>query len=235
MIKKIWLISDTHCNHKQLRVPEVDLVIHAGDSTNSKGFMNYDQASDFFEWYHNLPIKDKLLIAGNHDYSLYNKVFNLVQYSFKYLEQDIYKYYKNQIYGTPYTPEFSDWYFMLSKEKEEAHAKNIPPCDILITHGPPKFILDSVYRENIFYEHCGDLSLYHRVIKIKPKLHVFGHIHSSHNNKYPENNGVFFNGDTWFVNASCCVDGNMTNIYTHGFICEYDIETKEVLKIYRNK
>ncbi len=239
MIKKLWLISDTHCNHRQLQVPEVNIILHAGDSTNSKGIYNFAEAENFYDWYDSLDVKLKLLVAGNHDYSLFNKTFNLTKYSFKYLEQDLFKYEKNLIYGTPYTPTFNSWYFMLDKEQQEIHAKNIPPCDILITHGPPKFILDSVYKEsqnNIkLYEHCGDIELYHRINKIKPKLHVFGHIHSSNDNAYPENNGVFYNGDTWFVNASCCVDSKMGVIHTHGWICEYDFETKKIIKIYRNE
>ena len=239
MIIKIWLISDTHGNHVQLPIPEVDMVIHSGDSTNSKGMYNFAEAENFFNWYDNLKIKIKLLTAGNHDYSLFNKSFNLEPYSFKYLEQDTFKYQKNLFYGTPYTPSFGNWYFILDEEKSKIHANGIPPCDILITHGPPKFILDSVYRGEQFgvktYEHCGDVNLYHRVSKIEPKLHVFGHIHSSNGNKYPENNGVFFNGYTWFVNASCSVDGDMGNIATFGWICEYDLSEKKVIKIYRHE
>ena len=236
---KILCISDTHKNHSQLHIAEVDMIIHAGDSTNSKGAYNYSEAENFFNWYSSLNIDKKILIAGNHDYSLFQKVFNLEKYDFFYLEQDLYKFNKNLIYGTPYTPEFGEWFFMLNEEKSRIHANNIPPCDILVTHGPSKFILDTVYRGEQhgvkLYEHCGDLNLYHRVNKLKPKLHVFGHIHSSDGNKYPENNGVHFSGDTWFINASCCKDGNMSKIASHGWIVEYDEINKQVIKIYRNE
>lgn len=104
-------------------------------------------------------------------------------------------------------------------------------------HGPPKFILDSVYKftkdDVKYYEHCGDLYLYHRVKKIRPQLHVFGHIHNSQDNRYPANNGVYFDGYTWYINASCVEDGNMGIISSHGWIVE--MEDKQIIKIYRNE
>lgn len=35
----IWHISDTHCRHKELIVPDlekIDLIIHTGDASNNK-------------------------------------------------------------------------------------------------------------------------------------------------------------------------------------------------------
>lgn len=235
-IIKIWLISDTHGNHSQLNIPNVDITIHAGDSTNYKGVANYREAENFYAWYNDLEIKTKILIAGNHDYSLYTKAHDLNLYNgITYLEETHYKFQKNIIYGTPYTPAFNSWYFMTTGEQEIEHVKRIPPCDILITHGPPKFILDSVITITNEYRHVGSINLYQRVNKLKPKLHIFGHIHNSVGNKYPENNGVFFNGNTFFVNASCCSDGNMSKVSSHGWICTYDLINKKVLEIIKNK
>ena len=45
--------------------------------------------------------------------------------------------------------------------------------DILITHIPPLGILDGT---EVLY---GDYSLLKKVFEIKPKLHLFGHIHES--------------------------------------------------------
>ena len=45
--------------------------------------------------------------------------------------------------------------------------------DILITHGPPLGVMDR--------EHCGDeFLLRHVVDRVKPKAHVFGHIHDGY-------------------------------------------------------
>ena len=52
----------------------------------------------------------------------------------------------------------------------------MPDVDILITHSPPKYILDIAKKPDI---HVGCSALYERVIKMKPKFHIFGHIHES--------------------------------------------------------
>lgn len=69
----------------------------------------------------------------------------------------------------------------------------IPPdTDILITHGPPYGFADKTY---------GGLSVgCEELIKvidvIKPKVHVFGHIHEGY--------GIARNDHTVFINASTC-------------------------------
>lgn len=230
-IIKIWNISDSHAKHNELNIPKADMVIHAGDSTHDRITYNFNETMSFFNWFDVINFDKKILIAGNHDGSLQSKEVIPPDY---YIQDEMTKYKKIKIYGTPWTPEYGTWSFMLSKEKEIEWARKIPPCDILVTHGPPKFILDSVFKGNN-YTHCGSLELYHRVNRIKPKLHIFGHVHSSVNNKYPANNGVYFNGNTWFINASCCSDGVGVPLTSHGWIVEMDEETKEIIKIYRNE
>ncbi len=64
--------------------------------------------------------------------------------------------------------------------------------DILITHGPPYGILDKTFDK--LSVGCQDLL--DAVIKIKPKYHIFGHIH--------ESNGHIKLNETEFINASIC-------------------------------
>jgi Icc-related predicted phosphoesterase len=227
---KIWVISDTHCRHHELKIPEADMVIHCGDSTNIQNAeKNLYEGYDFLEWFNAVNFDKKILIAGNHDAYLLSR-HNVDS---NYLEDALCKYKGIRFYGTPYTPKFGNWYFMLREGLEEQWSKSIQPCDVLITHGPPKFILDSAPRGDL-YEHCGSIHLYHRINKIKPKLCVFGHIHNSTNNKYPRNNGVYFDGYTWFINASCCSDGPNVPLTSHGWIVEINNETKEIVRIYKN-
>lgn len=56
-------ISDTHGLHREIKLPmpEGDVLIHAGDLTNT-GEM--DQIEDFAEWIRGLPYKHKIVIAG---------------------------------------------------------------------------------------------------------------------------------------------------------------------------
>jgi Icc-related predicted phosphoesterase len=60
-----------------------------------------------------------------------------------------------------------------------------PNCDILVTHGPPKDVLDGTY---------GDPVLAAYVQMVKPKLHVFGHVHIGR--------GYCTSKNTQFVNAA---------------------------------
>ena len=79
--------------------------------------------------------------------------------------------------------------------KEEIHNiwKKIPDdTQILLTHSPPKGILD----RNIDGESQGCEKLLERVQEINPLVHIFGHIHESY--------GIFPTSSTIFINASSC-------------------------------
>lgn len=61
------------------------------------------------------------------------------------------------------------------KEGDAEKLWNMIPenTNILVTHGPPYGILDL----NMQKQHTGCKDLLNQVLKIKPKLHIFGHIH----------------------------------------------------------
>ena len=65
---KIVCISDTHCQHRQIVIPNGDLLIHAGDFL-STGW-EADALIDFDDWLGELPHPHKVVIAGNHDRGL---------------------------------------------------------------------------------------------------------------------------------------------------------------------
>eukprot|EP00026_Physarum_polycephalum_P017756 Phypoly_transcript_19088.p1 GENE.Phypoly_transcript_19088~~Phypoly_transcript_19088.p1 ORF type:complete len:151 (+),score=18.92 Phypoly_transcript_19088:146-598(+) len=94
-------------------------------------------------------------------------------------------------YGAPWQPEFCKWAFNLPRGQALKEKWDMIPSntDILITHGPPKGILDRVEGSN---EGCADLLA--AVQRIKPKYHIFGHIHEGY--------GEFSDGTTHFINAS---------------------------------
>ncbi|MDQ3277659.1 MAG: hypothetical protein M3Q06_05000, partial [Bacteroidota bacterium] len=83
-----------------------------------------------------------------------------------------------KIWGSPYTPWFYRWAF--NKKRGEAMARHwdsIPAdTDFILTHGPVYGILDQVQSE----QHAGDRDLLNKVLVVKPKVHVFGHIHESY-------------------------------------------------------
>jgi Icc-related predicted phosphoesterase len=83
-----------------------------------------------------------------------------------------------KVYGSPITPTYHDWAFNVLPGSPIAEAwEKIPlDTDVLITHGPPKGILDKNSRDELL----GCPELLRKVKEIKPKLHTFGHVHEGY-------------------------------------------------------
>lgn len=195
---RIVCISDTHNCHEQIRVPDGDILIHAGDAT-MRGTLA--EVEEFLPWFSSLPHKYKIFVAGNHDwlYELDNKIARILTANFniKYLQDSAVEIENLKFYGSPWQPRFFDWAFNLNRGTELAEKWKMIPADtdVLITHGPPHGILDEVPRR-FFVENTGCEELRKTVEIIKPKLHVFGHIHCGY--------GVTELFGTKFVNAANC-------------------------------
>ncbi|RMG76005.1 MAG: metallophosphoesterase [Bacteroidetes bacterium] len=190
---RIVCLSDTHNLHRQIPVPEGDLLLHAGDFTQ-RG--EEDQTRDFLDWFAGQPHPHKVFIAGNHDFIAEEQpaLFrSLIPEGVHYLENESIKVAGLQLWGSPVTPWFFDWAFNKQRGTEIGeYWAGIPAgLDILITHGPPYGIRDLNHEGKII----GCEALNHRVWEVKPRLHLFGHIHEGY-------------GDArinyiHFVNASC--------------------------------
>lgn len=77
-----------------------------------------------------------------------------------------------KVYASPWTPALGAWGFQYSPSRGHDFSidKNI---DIVITHGPPKGIMDITHAR----ERAGCPQLFAAVAKAKPAIHCFGHIH----------------------------------------------------------
>lgn len=198
---KIVCISDTHRKLYSLGLlPEGDILIHAGDMTSRGGLAETMAELDELEYFaKKAKYRHVLVISGNHDF-LAQKDLNAMQKlcserDLTYLQDESVTIDEIKFYGSPYTPEFFNWAFM--KPRNEIHKvwDKIPAdTDVLITHGPPLGILD----KNIDGEPCGDEALLDAVQRVKPKYHIFGHIHQS--------SGILQTKDTIFVNAAILDD-----------------------------
>mgnify|MGYP002632868329 CR=1 FL=1 len=227
---RITLISDTHTKHKVLTsfLPGGDLLIHAGDFT-SVGHSH--EVQNFCKWFNSVENYDnKIFIPGNHDLSFEGhylpdvmKIVNSYEWINLLIDQNITLNYLEKdgqinIYGSPWQPEFCNWAFNLPRNGVELEAKwaAIPDnTDILITHGPPHGIGDVIIGG---IDHLGCELLAERISIIKPKIHIFGHIHSGH--------GYIFDGDTHFFNASTLDE---RYIYKYKPITfDWDPETNEI-------
>jgi predicted phosphodiesterase len=196
---KLVLISDTHNFHRELFIPDGDVIIHAGDWTTRGDF---DECRDFIGWFCSLPHRVKIFIGGNHEVGWERNLWyrDLKPDDAIYLENTSVTIEGFKIYGSPYTPAFGAWAFMYhTDEQAEGLWSMIPDdTDILVTHGPVYKCLDwSPYviigRDN---QNVGCPVLRKHVDRVKPKLHVAGHIHEGY--------GELKADKTRFINASIC-------------------------------
>lgn len=202
---RIVALSDTHGYHKQLQVPDGDLLIHAGDlGMRTKAY----EVVEFARWFNSLPHPNKIVIAGNHDMACEgrNRLWTCETFAPTiYLDHESCEVNGYRIFGSPYTSsvyEPSPWFFDYPRygERSKSLWAQIPKnLDILITHGPPYMIRDLVPEPNPGEDpHVGDANLLARVRKTLPRLHIFGHIHEGHGHS---ENDLF---TTQFYNVSVC-------------------------------
>lgn len=209
---RFLILSDTHGLRFQadrtLHEP-VDVAIHCGDLTGDSKLHGFRQAIELLKEI-NAPLK--IVIAGNHDFSLDDLAFKqkiteasrLAQEDLEgnikaeygdygdarrlfdghedivFLEEGSHQFTLGngallRVYASPYTPttgNSSDWGFQYSGAHEFALEKG---TDIVVTHGPPHGIMDMTTER----ERIGCPQLFAAVARAQPKLHCFGHVHSS--------------------------------------------------------
>ena len=217
---KIWFLSDTHCEHQGLEVPEADAVMHCGDeSMHGNAWMNEPEARRFFEWYSALEIPTKIFVPGNHSTAIEQTLIRGSDYpEVTFLIHESMQWNGLKIFGSPYTPKFFDWAYMKARSELDMVWQAIPDdIDILITHGPPKGIMDMTADMRTGEPvHVGSKSLMRHVEdRIKPRIHAFGHIHDE---RGISNFGTITCGDTQFINCACCdLRGRLVH---NGFVVE---------------
>lgn len=199
---KITAISDTHNKHKYIDTrafSNTDILIHAGDFTSNG---NATQTLAFLQWFSDLPVPHKILIAGNHDSFARSIDFPsmIAQFpSVTYLYNSSVTINGLKIWGSPYSNTFGRWAFMAEDIELADIWEQIPKdTNIVITHGPAYGIGDLVDND---YEpgrdkHVGSNTLTAKLKSLKKlKLHVTGHIHESYST---------YLGKWTTVNASIC-------------------------------
>ena len=190
---RIVCVSDTHGLHRRMTIPNGDLLLHAGDLTN-RG--EPEQVEDFNEWLGFLPHPHKIVIAGNHDLSFEDEPKRVVPLltNAMYLQDSHVVVAGLTVYGSPWQPWFFKWAFNLQRGAEIKAKWDLIPTDtdVLLTHGPPHGVGDRTTNGDA----AGCVDLLQAVHRVKPKLHVFGHIHEGY--------GMRRTSETIFVNASSC-------------------------------
>ena len=203
-MKKLTFISDTHTKHEKLNgfLPGGDMLICGGDIT-SRGYLT--EIENFLKWFDKIDNYDhKIFIAGNHDFGFQDQPNEtkglLTGYkTVDYLQDELLLVgngdYEDmvKVWGTPWQPEFHNWAFNLPRGQalKEKWDMITVGTDILVTHGPAFGKLDYVSYDG---KNVGCEDLLFKVQEIKPKIHVFGHIHEGY--------GYVFDGHTHYINAA---------------------------------
>jgi len=214
---RVVCISDTHNfrSYSLANIPQGDILVHSGDFTD-RGTV--EELNHFKTLLDSLPHPNKIVVAGNHDYNLDDKLPERVQQFFGsscvYLQDSSIEILGIKFYGTPWTP--IGMSFHSRGESLTAMFDRIPDdTDFLITHSPPYNVLDLAYtrptplnqettqckdcnlKHPQYYKHWGVKSLKNRVLQVNPKVHQFGHVHDD-GGKIHTIPGF----DTYFVNAA---------------------------------
>lgn len=190
-------ISDLHGH--TIPLPPGDLLLVAGDLTRTG---TRKQVHDMLQYLTNslhLYTNGIVMIAGNHDLLFQNDPLVAEQMcrdmGITYLCESGCEVNGLKIWGSPYAPRINDWAFGYDSYMDKRIWMRIPEdTDILITHGPPRGILDDITDQ----WHIGSAGLLSEVLNRQGiiKLHVFGHAHKSY--------GIMDIDGTRFVNASIC-------------------------------
>lgn len=173
-------ISDTH-GRQGWMIPECDVFIHAGDitaggsRTETKKFAKAIQ-----EFLDRGTVKHVILVPGNHD-RCFEKQEEETRSFFPdprihILINEGVEIEEKAFWGSPYTPPFFDWFFMAEEGELRGMYRYIPQeLDVLITHGPPRSILDPGHDGS----RVGSLALLEAVSLKHPSHHIFGHLHAA--------------------------------------------------------
>jgi Icc-related predicted phosphoesterase len=195
---KATLISDTHNQHEALKLRGGDLLIHAGDVS---GRGSEPEVMKFLEWFSKQNYTYKIFIAGNHDFfferSPKSLIDEIIPKEIIYLNDSGVEIEGIKIWGSPVQPWFFNWAFNRQRGDDIKRHWDLVPSGtgILITHGPPYGIMDGTARG----EKVGCEELLTVVEKIRPKIHVFGHIHEGYG-KTQWNGTDFYNASVLDLN-----------------------------------
>lgn len=195
-------ISDLHGHYPRLLGG--DVLIVAGDLTATGTKVEYAQ---FADWYLDQDYTKKVLIAGNHENKIQNGEYYFNHDWLSYLCDSGTEFDGIKIWGTPWTSQFPGinpdccaFTRPYGKSLMDIWNKIPNDTDILVTHSPPFGIFDKTDKG----KNVGNMNLLNTLdVRLKPKLHVFGHIHEQGGQKMIfKRPGIGNENNTVMVNCS---------------------------------
>jgi predicted phosphohydrolase len=193
MPMRVVAVSDTHTFHADLgAIPDGDVFVHAGDLCRGG---RLDELRLAAEWLRALPHRHKVVVAGNHDWCFLREpqaAVALLGPGVTYLQDSGAVIAGLHFWGSPWQPEYNGWAFNLPRGPALASKWALIPAgaDVLVTHGPPLGIGDWLGEDG--RQGCEELLT--AVRRVRPLLHLFGHIH--------QDGGLWQEGGTCFANVT---------------------------------
>lgn len=200
---KLVFISDVHCRFSKIQIPKCDILISSGDYS----FLGEEhEVRDFHKWLSKQDARYVVSLQGNHEKGVERNFQFCKQIAEEscpgvyFIDEGLIEIEGLKIWCSAITPFFHNWAWNRYRGEEiKRHWDRIPlDIDILVTHGPPYGILDTVstYRP---IEHLGCEELTNKIKELKQlKIHSFGHIHDSYGT-------IKIDGIT-YINASICTE-----------------------------
>jgi predicted phosphohydrolase len=192
---RIVAVADTHTFQDDLgALPDGDVFIHAGDLCRGG---RLDELRTAVNWLRALPHRHKLVVAGNHDWCFVRerqRALEVLGDDVVYLEDSGVVIEGARFWGSPWQPAFNNWAFNLPRGEALGAKWALMPAvvDVLVTHGPPHGIGDDSGDPG--RQGCQELLA--AVRRVRPLLHIFGHIHQD--GGYWHFDGICFaNVTTW--------------------------------------
>ena len=197
---RLVIVSDTHGYESSLtcetpskastsssvRLPEGDILIHCGDFQIDGGATPRAEATAAFDaWFAEQPVTSglKLVCRGNHDHINARLPLSGAKYA---VRPTVYEACGLTIAVVPFTR---------GRLREP-----IPDCDILVTHVPPKGVLDQCYNG----DRAGSRFLSESVCAglTRPRLWLCGHVHEGYGYEVVRFGADFDSQGTLVVNAA---------------------------------
>jgi Icc-related predicted phosphoesterase len=193
---KIAAISDTHRMHEDLTLDleatNADILVHAGDADctdedSTRSFLHWlSRVADFFP-------EGALFTPGNHDTYFVGRGLDefepFLSPKVKIVINGEANVRGTRIYLSPFSflssPKHNAFTCFYEEALGDIWAQIPRGIDVLVTYSPPFEILAKNY---------GSISLKMRVMDIRPRVHIFGHVHEGH--------GQVVKDGIMFVNAA---------------------------------
>jgi Icc-related predicted phosphoesterase len=189
---KILCTSDLHGHWDFSGWPEADCLVVTRDFTR---YGELHEVEAFNARLASIKCRHRLVVAGNHDLVCQENptAVRRVLTNAQYCQDEQVEIEGIKFWLSPWTPQFFDWAFMRPRYEMKLVWDQVPlGIDVLVTHGPPAGKRDY----NPAGQYCGCEALRDTVEWVKPRWHIFGHIHGSA--------GYARNEFTEFHNVSRC-------------------------------